>query len=214
MLSVWSTLYLEQDVDLYNCYLKENMWKQITSEFLTNRIFARITNGHKFWICSVGQPIRQEIVSENEPIFVPSWILEQIHCDGSGSSLDVEFMPSEAFDNSESILLLPEIEGIICEDIQTQLSVELTKLGILQKNTRILVNLSGMDTYFQVKNLNPASVVLCQGDEVVLEFDSIERAPSPYPFDVLPEILHPIPSAPSAPRFNPWRNKDFKPNIS
>jgi hypothetical protein len=89
---------------------------------------------------------------------------------------------------------------------------------------------------FNVCGLEPASVVLCEGDEVDLEFDyslitlpdiPIVRPPSPFPHDLIPELLSPEPSAPPAlpetpslggikreERFNPWRNKDFKPTTS
>jgi hypothetical protein len=55
----------------------------------------------------------------------------------------------------------------------------------------------------------PASVVLCEGDEVSLEF---YKDPPP------PErVTTPIPVVDEPPplvRFNPWSNKDFKPNVS
>ena len=222
MLSIWSTIYLENDVDSYNCYINENLWKKVTNEYNTSRIFARINNGDKYWICSLGQPIKTNIISEYPPLFVPSWMLGEIDCIGDGSFLEVEFMPSEAFDHSESIILQPERNETFDYNIQEQLSIEFTKLGVLQKNTNICVNISGIDHYFKVKELTPASVVLCEGDEVKLDFvyeSPIERAPSPYPFHALPQLIEPMNTELSAPvssiqRFNPWRNKDFKPNVS
>jgi hypothetical protein len=115
-------------------------------------------------------------------------------------------------------------------------------LAILQKNTRILVKipeLDGFEIEYIVRDLEPASVVLCQGDEVDLEF-YVERVRVPTPISELPELLFSdiIPSAPpiSSPihevvalapapvpvlggikrteRYNPWRDKDFKPPSS
>ena len=240
MYSIWSTEYLELDVDSYMCYVNESIWRRITNDIITNRIFARITNGEKFWICALGAPIRTEFdalgqksTSNNQNLFVPNWMLEQIGCEGCGSALEVEWMPREAFDESTKIVLQTIDSETITDNIQELLSNELTKLAILQKNTRILIKipeLDGFEIEYIVKNLEPASVVLCQGDEVELEFYE-ERVATPIP--ELPELLFDdiVPSAPpiSSPihevvapvpvlggvkregRYNPWRDKDFKP---
>lgn len=232
MYSIWSTEYLELDLDSYTCYVNEYIWRRITNEQTTNRMFARITKGEKFWICALGAPIRTEF--EDNALFVPNWMLEQIGCEGNGNPLEVEWMPSEAFDQSTKIVLQPIDTDSMIDNIQELLSIELTKLAILQKNTRILVKipeLDGFEIEYIVRDLEPASVVLCQGDEVELEFYE-ERVRVPTPIPELPELLFNdmVPSAPpiSSPsndiptlggikrngRFNPWRDKDFKPNMS
>ena len=231
MYSVWSTLYLGQDVEDYNCYVDEKSWKRITNEITTNRMFARIIKGDKFWICALGSPVLVEIDSANS-IFIPQWMLEQIDCNGDGEELEVEWLPAEVFDESTRIVLKSHDTEFHCEGIQDILSYELTKLAVLKKDTTIKVNIQGVNVEFIVHNLEPASVVLCQGDEVTLDFEQPYRVPTPYPFEEMPEFLSSIdeslvvPSAPevvpSAPevvvpakeRFNPWRNKDFKPNVS
>jgi hypothetical protein len=90
---------------------------------------------------------------------------------------------------------------------------------------------------FDVISVEPASIVLCEGDEVELEFlesfDSVartatprtatSRTATPYPFEAFPAALYneEVSSAPPVvggvkreERYNPWRNKDFKPNNS
>lgn len=228
MYSVWSTVYLEQDVDKYTCYVKEDEWNRVNNDIPTKRLFARITKGDLFWICALGPPIRTDLTSHEKQIFIPTWMLEQINSDGSGEMLEVDWMPSEVFDHTEHIILQPFDSAYQNGDIQEQLSIELTKLAILQKNTRIVIKMPELDNYevtFQVKELKPASVVLCHGDDVTIEFERSldmidneihnERVPTPYPMNELPTHLEPsAPVEPSAPRFNPWRNKDFKPNVS
>ena len=100
------------------------------------------------------------------------------------------------------------------EDIQELLSNELTKLAILQKNTIITVKLDYEELLFRVVRLEPASVVLCEGDEVELEFYE-EAVPTPVerPVAINP-TPEPVPEVPAPVRFNPWRNKDFKPYMS
>jgi hypothetical protein len=242
MYSIWSSVYLEQEVDSYNCYVSEKLWKRITNEHNSSRVFARIIKDDKSWICSLGQPIRTDFIEEiYQNVFIPSWMLEQINCNGDGDLLKIDWFPTEAFDHSTKIVLKPYDKAFEVGDIQEQLSYELTKLGILQKNTNIHIKmpeLDGFEVVFNVVSVEPASVVLCEGDEVELEFDyslieepiaAAARPPSPYPYDALPEVLYPEPSTPimepsaSAPilggikreeRYNPWRNKDFKPNTT
>ena len=238
MYKIYSTLFLEQDVDIYNCYVNESLWKYITNDLMANRVLIRINNSKKFWICSLGQPVYTSFNSTNH-IFVPSWMLNQIDTSGLGEELEIECFPSDIFDYSTKITLQPHVSCSHIENIQDILSNELTKLAVLQKNTTIevVVDNSESSIKFDVISLEPASIVLCEGDEVELEFleslESLEttaRPPTPYPFEEFPEVL----SLPSAPleesstvesstvlggvkreeRYNPWRNKDFKPNSS
>ena len=221
MYSIYSTDYAEQDVSIYNCYVGEDEWRRITNDIPTTRMFGRILNEDKSWIVALGQPIRSSI-EDPKAIFVPNWMLQQIDILGVGDYYEIQWMPADVFDISEHIVLKSNDVAYQCHDIQEQLSNELTKLGILQKNTEIHVMLPSLDNYvitFQIVNLSPASVVLCQGDEVSLEFEvETIRQPTPIPPApdmLLPDVIRPIPSAPfPSQQFNPWRNKDFKPNVS
>ena len=230
MLNVYSNVYLPLEVDNYNCYIHQTKYNELQDIYNSKKIFARIKKNDTYWICSVGAPIGEE---ENS-IYVPYWMLEQIDCVGDGEMLDIEFIPSEIFDPTTRIVLQAHMSGFETENIQEVLSNELTKLGILQKNTTIHIHNYelNMDIAYNVVDLEPASVSICDGDSVVLDFiesvDTITRAPTPYPFvDTI--TRPPTPTAPiveeelGAPvlggikrndRFNPWRNKDFKPNLS
>jgi hypothetical protein len=225
MYKCYSTYFLESDVEPYSCYVNESLWKQITNDLMANRIFIRINNGTEFWICSLGQPIYTSFNSTNH-IYVPKWMLEQIGLEGVGENIEIDMFPSDIFDYSRKIVLQPHTSISHIESIQDLLSYEFTKLGVLKKDSTIVVNET---LKFEVVGLEPASIVLCEGDEVVLEFveslDSLARPPTPYPFEAFPPILAAEPSAPlieekTAPslggthregRYNPWRDKDFKP---
>ena len=78
MHTLWSTAYLEQDVDDYSCYLIEKDWLRITNENKSSRLFARIITQTNTWICSLGNPIRQEDIISSNPVYIPNWILEQL----------------------------------------------------------------------------------------------------------------------------------------
>ena len=209
MYHIYSTLYVEENVSNYNCYLDEKEWLRITSELNSSRLFARIINGDKSWICALGNPIRTGNPESYKQLFVPQWMLHQIHDDGVGEPLEVEWMSSDLFDNSHHIVLEPFTDISEIENIDELLQNQLTLLGILQKGTLIYIDYNDSILLFLVKDLMPASVVLCEGDEVSLEF---YKDPPP------PErVSTPIPAVDEPPplvRFNPWRNKDFKPNVS
>jgi hypothetical protein len=200
---------VEENVSNYNCYLDEKEWLRITSELNSSRLFARIINGDKSWICALGNPIRTGNPESFKQLFVPQWMLHQIHDDGVGEPLEVEWMSSDLFDNSSHIVLEPFTDISEIENIDELLQNQLTLLGILQKGTLIYIDYNDSILLFLVKDLTPASVVLCEGDEVSLEF---YKDPPP------PErVSTPIPVVDEPPplvRFNPWRNKDFKPNLS
>jgi len=235
MYKLYSTLFLEQDVEPYSCYVNETLWRSITNDLMANRILIRINNGTDFWICSLGQPIYtvEADMDLTNHIYVPNWMIEQIKCQGIGEDISLDWFPSDIFDYSTKIILQPHTSIAQFENIQDILSNELTKLAVLKKGTTIEVCMSDL-IKFDVVELEPASIVLCEGDEVKLEFmeslDSTTRPPTPYPFETLPTELYTEPSAPlseEAPvpvpvlggikregRYNPWRDKDYKPNSS
>ena len=228
--SIYFTVYLEQEVSNYNCYVNETEWTRITNANPTTRLFARISNNEKEWYVALGQPVQTNL-ENNKTLFVPNWMLEQISVVGDGTSFNVEWIPVDFFENSTHIRL--KMVDFDYDANDEELSVEFTKLGILQRGTKIHINMPSLDNQtiiYEVFDVEPANVVLCQGDEVSLEFvkdipkNTIARPPSPYPF--LPELLFP-PSAPEAEptnnilggtkreeRYNPWRSKDFKPPFS
>ena len=226
MYSIWSTAYLEYEFNLYTCYISETLWRKINNDQITNRMFAKINKGDKYWICAVGAPINTafpQLSEDVENIFVPLWMLEQIGCQGQGEILDIDWMPCEAFDETTKVVLKHLDGEEEVENIQEYLSNELTKLAILQKHTLIQVE----NLRYLVEKLEPSSVVLCQGDNVELEF-SVSRPPTPIP-SAPPVLTNPdedeLPTLETTQgnllggvqrteRFNPWRNKDFKPSSS
>ena len=214
MYNIWSTEFL-LNVSSYTCHINEKEWFILQSEFNTTKIFARIIHGDKYWICALDSP-NNEI--PDTTICVPIWMLTQIDCYG-GELLEVEFMPCEIFDHSEQVVLEALDDTIDVENIQELLSNELTKLAILQKDTIIHIDIEECIMLYKIVNLAPASVVLCQGDDVYLEFKKHELPPitkrSDTPIPSLSASLKINESFPPEPvRFNQWRNKDFKPSMS
>jgi hypothetical protein len=227
MYKVYSSVFLSYDVDNYTCYINQTEYNKLQDLYNSRKMFARIQKKDLFWICSLGAPISEEYNS----IYVPMWMLEQIDAHGDGEELIVDFMPCEIFDMTTKITLQAWDSTLQSENIQEVLSNELTKLGIIKKDTIIYIyNYEiNKEVPYNVIDIEPASVSLCEGNEVSLEFieslDSIGRSATPYPIDTLPEILAPEIITPEVPvpsvggvkregRFNPWRNKDFKPPIS
>lgn len=222
MYKLYSTYFLENDVEQYNCYVNNDLWKRITNDLMANRILIRINANTNFWICSLGQPIYTTFDSSNH-IYVPKWMLEQINCEGVGESVTLDWFPSEVFDHSTKIILQPHESIIHIENIQEILSYELTKLAVLKKGSTIQVIMddSKLPLKFEVVGLEPASIVLCEGDEVELEFmeslDSISQS-----CDVVPSAPSVEPSVSASTlggvqregRFNPWRTKGFMPKSS
>jgi hypothetical protein len=218
--SIYSLAYVEQDVSSYNCYLNETEWRRITTINPTVRLFARIKNRDKEWYVALGEPIKTDSFNDST-LFVPNWMLEHISIYGEGDSLEVDWIPADFFENSTHIVLKSVNFNYESSTIEEELSVELTKLGILQNGSRIYISMPSLDDYiivYDVVHLDPANIVLCQGDSVSLEFiddtpveSTRSRAPSPYP--QVPEVLVP-PSVPPVERYNPWRSKDFKPPFS
>ena len=207
MYKLYSTYFLENDVEQYNCYVNDTLWKRITNDLMANRIIIRINHTSHFWLCSLGQPIYTTFDSTNH-IYLPKWMIDQLNCEGVGESVTLDWFPSDVFDFSKKITLQPHTDISYIDNIQDVLSCELTKLAVLKKDSTIEVCMLGVDTLFKfnVVGLEPANIVLCEGDEVTLDFDyslttptpstsrstvhSTARPPSPYPPEATPTVLY------------------------
>lgn len=216
--SIYSLVYLDQDVSTYNCYLNETEWDRIIDKNPTARLFARIKKRDKFWCVALGEPVKTHLYND-KTLFVPSWMLEQVSVCGDGESLEVDWISFDFFENSTHVSLKPVNFNYESSTIEEELSIELTKLGVLQKNSRIHISIPSLDNFtvvYDVVNLEPANIVLCEGDNVSLEFindsplvePSAPRSSTPYP--EVPEV----PAVQTVEKFNPWRSKDFKPPFS
>jgi hypothetical protein len=165
-------------------------------------------------ICSVGAPVRQVDVTRNA-MFLPLWILDRLGVAGCGNEILAQFFLKDAFTEATRIVLRPHNSQFYdVQDVKSDLEGALTRVGVVERGKTVMLPLSelgGELLAFDVVSTEPASVVLCQGDEVAIEFEAAWDAPAPPAVAAAEPVPEPEPFVPPNARQNPWRHKDFVP---
>ena len=105
-----------------------------------------------------------------------------------GEKVHVEVMNTDAFPEATKIVLKVVDSAFYRADVKEQLESALTRIGIVRKHTTLEIPLDELDGFpveVFVVSTEPADLVLCEGDEVAIEFeepvDHYSPPPSPIP---------------------------------
>ena len=192
-LQVWSKDYSPtQCNDPFSAQVSHDLWNRIMRDEEGKRHFLRIHD----WIVPCGHPVTYE----GDHAFLPLWMIDSAGISGFGDEVNVEVLNEEAFPPATRIVLKVVDSAFYNSDIKDELEKALSAIGVIRKHTTLQIRISALDDFpvdVFVANTEPADVVLCDGEEVALEFeepvDHFEppvRPPTPIPppFEELPSI--------------------------
>jgi len=189
MYRLWTPAFLAEPVEDTGCYTTEAEWTRIHAMLPeAKRIFGRCIVGDKEVICALGPPLAnlQDFTSDVQPLVIPLWFHSHLSIEEGSKTYNVDWMTEEAFPAATKIVLRPQDSAFYHSDAKEELESALTRYGVLQKGTTIpvaLEKLGGFQVMFDIIGLEPANVVLMEGEEVSIEF---EGALDEAPFDVEP----------------------------
>lgn len=217
---LWSKAYAPNpDTDPFGIQVDRKLWEELIREEIGQRVFLRIQNPGDFqdWIAPLGEPVRPEdndIIPDEEEeteehqrdripnIYLPLWMIDAGHFEGLGEPLQVTFLGNDAFPEATRLVFRVVDSAFYNSDVKLELEKALTSIGVIQKNTSLQIPIEALGGYqveVFVAESEPADVVLCEGDEVAVEFlepvdhftpPPPQRPPTPIP-DVIPTILPP-----------------------
>ena len=203
---IYSTDFLNQTTNSSLVYISEKDWLRHLDSLHCNRIFAmlRFNDGSTHY-SPVSALVRDDFDTViDDSIYIPLWMIPAAQ--EMGSEIEVDFFPEEAFPEALKIVLRPLDSAFYNTNAEEELTQALTQIGVLKQGSTIHLNLSGLGGYpmeFYIAHLEPAELVLCNGDEVVIEFEEAvdqfdgRRPPTPPPPP--PEVLVPMVSADGPP---------------
>ena len=210
----WSETFLEDGDRHVTCRVPERAWTRIhDANPEAKRLFAKISAGGSTAFCALGSPVRPTDMSD-APLYLPEWILDRLPICGEGETVSVEWLPEEAFPEATRIILRPHDSAFYHADAKEELERMLTQIGILEQGITIklpMSELGGYEIEFDVITVEPARLVLMQGDEVAMEFEealdaptttqpldapAALRPPTPIPEEVAPIMGPMVPTAP------------------
>ena len=204
--SLYSKVFLDSnDIhDWSNVAIDRSLWEDI------HRIHINATTTHRYFlrfisdsenemkcIVAIGNPVMGNVTDEKK-VYMPQWLLDRHNFQGEGESYHVEILTEEAFPEATKIVLRVVDSAFYNSDIKKELELALTRLGVIEKGQLIHVPIESLDDFavdIYVSELEPATIVLCQGEEVVVEFEEpvdaiVERPLTPVPEEV--ETILPV----------------------
>jgi hypothetical protein len=178
--TAWSQTFILDTPDT-TCIVDVGEWRKIHDEFPeAKRIFAKVFTlySEDAYYVALGSPVYDEMNftngTANKSIYLPQSILETLRIQGSGEPVKVEWLTNEYFPEATRIVLRPHDSAFFHADAKEELERALTRIGVLQSCTTISVPLQmlgGFNVSLDVITLEPANIVLMEGDEVSIEFE-------------------------------------------
>lgn len=162
----------------------------------SRRRFLRVTNNdsEQAWIAPMGQPVtteEEEGTSETlYDIFVPLWMIDAAQLGGTGEQSKIQVLNEEYFPEASNIRLRVIDSAFYNADVKDELEKALSSIGVIQEHTTLQIPVTALEGYtieVFVSKTEPANIVLCDGEEVALEFDepvdqiAPPRPPTPVP---------------------------------
>ena len=176
--NAWSQTFITDTIDTATCIIDVGEWRRVHDEYEgAKRIFAKLnnTNNGTVFYMALGSPIYDEMNHniDKKSIFLKQFVLDTLQLD-SGENIQVEWMTNEYFPEATRIVLRPHDSAFFHADAKEELERALTRIGVLQMSTTISVPLEllgGFNVLLDVITLEPATIVLMEGDEVTIEFE-------------------------------------------
>jgi hypothetical protein len=183
------------DLSPFHAIVEESIWKQVyENEDEGGRKFVRLFNeeGTLEWIAPMGGVVYQKLYHEDErepsqkAVYLPIWMLDSAGFSGEGETVKCSILTNDAFPEASKITLRVVDSAFYNANVKEELEAALTNLGILQNHTVLQIpvrSLGDFQVELFVSKLEPADCVLCDGEEVVVEFeepvDHYEPPPRP-----------------------------------
>lgn len=195
---VWSKAYAPtSDTDPFSVHIDKYIWEKEMRQEGSKRKFLRIEHpsGLSDWFAPMGHPITISHEEETKEeylydIFLPLWMIDAAQLNGEGEQSTVEVVDEEYFPEATRIVFRVVDSAIYNADVKEELEKALSSIGVIREHSTLQIPVEALGGYkveVFVSKTEPANVVLCDGEEVAVEFeepvDQIEahRPPTPIP---------------------------------
>lgn len=162
------------------------------------RRFCKILHpsGIEEWIAPIGQPVDHEDRNEetvHRNIYMPLWMIDSAHFNGDGEESILEIIDDEFFPQATKIVFRVIDSAIYNADIKIELEQALSSLGVIREHTTLHIPVTALGGYpveVFVSKTEPANLVLCDGEEVAVEFEEpVDQIAPPRPPTPIPQPL-------------------------
>lgn len=201
-IKLWSKAYAPSpDTDSFSIQTEKSLWEEILHREGSRRKFLRIEHpdGLEDWIAPIGEPVTVDESEEHETsrnLYLPLWMIDAGHFRGEGEEAVLTIMDEEFFPNATKIVLRVIDSAFYNADIKEELERALSAMGVIKQHTTLQIPIQALGGYTVevfIAETEPANVVLCDGEEVAVEFqEPLDQIAPPRPATPIPEPL-PLP---------------------
>ena len=196
-IKIWSKAYAPSpDTDSFSIQTEKSLWEEILRQEGSRRKFLRIEHpeGLDDWIAPIGQPVTVDDSEEHETsrnLYLPLWMIDAGHFRGEGEEAVLTIMDEEFFPNASKIVLRVIDSAFYNADIKEELERALSAMGVIKQHTTLQIPIPALGGYTVevfIAETEPANVVLCDGEEVAVEFqEPLDQIAPPRPPTLIPE---------------------------
>jgi len=178
--------------------VSRDFWEHLHRELECKRPFLSFRQGDSTMILAVSNPVQEDHHTEGEyKVYAPLSFLYRLGASGDGEEVTVTVLSEEAFPHASKIVIRSLDSAIYNVDVKQEIEFALSNIGVIERHAQLQIpirDLGGFPVEIFISELEPANLVLCQGDEVVLEFEEpLDQIAPPPPLVDRPPTPHPPP---------------------
>lgn len=194
--SLYSKAYAATaDTDPYSIQVDQQLWEEIIRAQQGRRVFLGLQqpdSERPLWIAPLGSPVQDLDGHAGHRVYLPLWMIDSGHFHGIGEPVSIQVMDEESFPSATRIVLRVVDSAFYNADVKAELEQALSALGVIRTQTLLQIPIQSMDNYSVdvfVAHTEPADLVLCEGEEVAVEFEEpVDQIPVPRPPTPIPEV--------------------------
>lgn len=213
---IWSNAFAPvPDTNLFSIQVPKEIWTEAMRNEGSRRKFLRIEHpqGLEDWVAPLGAPYTSETDSEDplQNVYLPLWMIDAAHFIGDGEESTMEILGEDFFPEATHIVFRVLDSAFYNADVKQELERALSAMGVIRQHTTLQIPIQALGGYpveVFVSKTEPANLVLCDGEEVSVEFeepvDQI-RPPTPEPPPLQSQRM--ISSSPEPEGFQPFQGQ-------
>jgi hypothetical protein len=165
--------------------ISKDFWNELYENQTGRRFFLRFEREGISKIIAIGSPAEDANRRNREhKVWIPLPFLDQLITPGTGEEMNVQVFSEEAFPEATRIVVRSVDSAVYNSDVRAELERAFTQMGILERHQLIEIPIEALGGYpvdIFISEVEPADLVLCQGDEVAVEFEEPVDAIAPPP---------------------------------
>jgi hypothetical protein len=192
---IWSNAFAPSpDTNVFSIQVPKDIWSEAMCSEGSRRKFLRIEHpeGLEDWVAPLGAPYLQDNETDDpiQNVYLPLWMIDSAHFSGNGEESTMEVMGEDSFPEATRIVFRVIDSAFYNADVKEELERALSAMGVIRQHTTLQIPvqaLGGFPIEVFVSKTEPANLVLCDGEEVAVEFEEpVDQIRPPTPIPELP----------------------------